>query len=397
LTINISSNKKIDIQNNVKIVKSFGKLEFIGDNGDTSVLNFINSESQLYFTENVKEIEFRNLSIIGNLFFENNINVTFNSVLIFGSINSNFDKYNENVSLINVNYQSSTISTDYCINLGGNVYIDNSQFLGSSLCKLRLLYFSGLEKYNLEIKNSYFDGNYQCPCLKVDRGKNVNINSSYFTRGYIGELNNLNGGGAAIKFSRSDTFIQNCTFKDIYSEMRGGVFELENTHSFKADNLEAYNVTSVDVGSMAFIFNDMDNLSTVYFKNIKQIDSGTEHVILNGGVIMALMKYANVDIDTYYAENLISRSKCANAFLLQDDAEINIKNTVINKIRSNCMDSVFINTVNTIKPIIKAKNVTINDAYQAKVGSGILLWLNSNTQVELKDIKVINSGGPSPK
>jgi len=49
------------------------------------------------------------------------------------------------------------------------------------------------------------------------------------------------------------------------------------------------------------------------------------------------------------------------------------------------MDSVFINTVNPIKPFIKAKNVTIFDAYQAKDNSGILLWLNSNTKVELKE------------
>jgi len=197
LTINISSNKKINIQNDIKIVNSIGKLKFVGTNGDTSVLNFINNGTQLYFTENVKEIEFQNLSIIGNLFFENNINVNFKSVSIFGSIDSNFDKYNEKVSFTNVNYQSSTISTDYCINLGGNVNINNSQFLGSSSCKLRLLNFNGLNKYNLDIKNSFFDGNYQCPCLKVDNGKNVNIYSSHFTRGYIDELKDtdLNCGG----------------------------------------------------------------------------------------------------------------------------------------------------------------------------------------------------------
>jgi len=38
---------------------------------------------------------------------------------------------------------------------------------------------------------------------------------------------------------------------------------------------------------MAAIVNDKDNLSTVYFKNIVQINTGTEHVVKNGGVIMA--------------------------------------------------------------------------------------------------------------
>jgi len=49
------------------------------------------------------------------------------------------------------------------------------------------------------------------------------------------------------------------------------------------------------------------------------------------------------------------------------------------------MDSVFINTVNPIKPIVKARNVTIIDAYQGRDDSGILLWLNTNSQVELKE------------
>ncbi len=49
------------------------------------------------------------------------------------------------------------------------------------------------------------------------------------------------------------------------------------------------------------------------------------------------------------------------------------------------MDSVFINTVNSNMPIVKAKNITINDAYQEKDDSGILLWLNKNSQVELTE------------
>ena len=36
------------------------------------------------------------------------------------------------------------------------------------------------------------------------------------------------------------------TFKDIYSGKSGGVFELDNAHSFTAENLEAYNVTSTN-------------------------------------------------------------------------------------------------------------------------------------------------------
>jgi len=37
------------------------------------------------------------------------------------------------------------------------------------------------------------------------------------------------------------------------------------------------------------------------------------------------MEYANVDVDTYYAENLQSLSKCGNAFFLQHNSKIDIK------------------------------------------------------------------------
>jgi len=51
---------------------------------------------------------------------------------------------------------------------------------------------------------------------------------------------------AAIKIVKSDTIVKNCTFKDMYSGMRGAVFELENTHTFMAENIDAYNITSID-------------------------------------------------------------------------------------------------------------------------------------------------------
>ena len=51
---------------------------------------------------------------------------------------------------------------------------------------------------------------------------------------------------AAIKIVKSDTYIQKCSFIDMYSGMGSAVFELSNAHSFKAEDLRANNVTAVD-------------------------------------------------------------------------------------------------------------------------------------------------------
>jgi len=183
LIINIDS--EIQINNNIKIENSFEKISFIGNDKDTSKLVFSNEEYQLYFTENVKEIEFKNLSIKENLFFDNNINVSFDTVNIYGSIDSNFEKNNEKIYFLNVSFTASNLPTDFCVNLSGNIEIDNSIFLGNKACQKRLFHFNGLDKYKLDIKNSYYNGNYECPLIRINNGKNVELYASYFDKGYI--------------------------------------------------------------------------------------------------------------------------------------------------------------------------------------------------------------------
>ncbi|OUM64406.1 hypothetical protein PIROE2DRAFT_8794 [Piromyces sp. E2] len=246
LTINIDS--KIIINKDCKIKNSFEKLTFIGKDKDTSTLYFSNITSQFYFTENVKEIEFKNISITGNIFFDNNININIISSSISGSINSNYEKKSGTIKLNDIDFLSSTISTDYCVNLSGNVYMDNTRFYGSSLCKRRLFNFNGLNKYRLEVTGSYFNCDYQCACMKVDKGNNVYVHSSFFDKGYVKDdgMDDMSIGGAGIRIINSHSVIQYSSFRDTYSEKGGGAFQLENTLSFIADHIDATNVTSID-------------------------------------------------------------------------------------------------------------------------------------------------------
>ncbi|OUM60026.1 hypothetical protein PIROE2DRAFT_14320 [Piromyces sp. E2] len=242
--LELNINSIIDINNDCKIDNTFDKLSIVGNNKESSILKFTNNENTLYFTEKVKEIKIKNLSIIGNLYFDNNVNIVLESVSISGNIDSNFDNKNENVKLINVIYEASSFQKNNCINLGGNTEIKNSKFYGSSLCQERLFNFNGLNKYNFKAENSYFSGEYHCPCLNIDKGNNIYIDSCSFENAYS-SVNNT--GGAGIKILNSKTNIRYSNFTDIVSVNKGGALYLDNINSFLADHLEVNNVTSFEL------------------------------------------------------------------------------------------------------------------------------------------------------
>ncbi|OUM60073.1 hypothetical protein PIROE2DRAFT_14264, partial [Piromyces sp. E2] len=178
----------IDITHNIIINQSIEKLIFRGgDLSDTFILNSVDSS---FFTldigENVKEIQLENLSIKGNLFFNNNQKILINSVFITGNIHSNFEKHiNEYFRIYNLTYKPSNLSIENCIHLdGGNIEIYNSNFRGSISCQKRLLNFNGLNVYKLFIMNSKFNGEYQCSLINVDNALNVNIEKSSFEKAY---------------------------------------------------------------------------------------------------------------------------------------------------------------------------------------------------------------------
>ena len=51
---------------------------------------------------------------------------------------------------------------------------------------------------------------------------------------------------AGIKIANSQVYIHYCTFRDIFSEYHAAVLELENTYSFTANSIEAFNCTSTE-------------------------------------------------------------------------------------------------------------------------------------------------------
>ncbi|OUM68428.1 hypothetical protein PIROE2DRAFT_3876 [Piromyces sp. E2] len=323
INIDIYIDSTIIIHDDYYINNYLEKLSIIGNGRENSILEFSNKLNKFYFSENVQEIELKNITIIGNLFFDNNIKVNLDSISISGYIDSNFEKQNEKIKMYNVLYNGTLSSNNNkCINLGGNIEIEKSKFYGNWLCKERLLKFNGLNKYNISIKNSYFSGEYQCSGLIIDKGNLVDIDSCVFEK-VFNSNNDLEGTG--IKIINSKTFIRYSTFKNIYGVNVGGALYMDNVYEFEADHLDINNVTSSS-GSFAYITSELTT-STSKFRNIRQYNSDFIGFQTIEGFFLHIEGNNEVTLDNYYAENInnLSYSFNFNAIWIEGQSHLTIR------------------------------------------------------------------------
>jgi len=187
----LSIDSKIDVTKEIVINDSIKKLSIVGNSVDSARL-FL--RYPFHFNTNLEEIEIKNISINGNLFFKkNNKKIIFNSVNLNGNIDSDFDEDSNNyIEITELTYKPTNESFENCINLSGNIKINKSHFYGNSSCHNRLLHYNGFEKYQFELKESFFNGEYECPFLSIESALKADIETSFFEKGYSSSI--IDGG-----------------------------------------------------------------------------------------------------------------------------------------------------------------------------------------------------------
>eukprot|EP00833_Pecoramyces_ruminatium_P000633 jgi/Orpsp1_1/1174665/evm.model.c7180000050902.1 len=284
IIINIDKTQ-IDISNKIDINNNIEKLSIIGISKDLSIINFTNKISGLVFNDSIQEIKISNVTINGKLELINNKNVIINNVILHGSIDSNSNSNkSELLELNNFIFQAS-IDSDLkynCINLYGNVKINNSTFYGNSLCMDSILYYNGENLNSIEIKNSNFNGVYSNNCLNINNAKSV-IENSKFEKGanYIGK------GGGAIRSIESSISIKNCIFNDNFSLNNGGVFYIYNSYDFNSDKIDVYNSTAIEKGSLIYMYSSTDFQTKANIYNVNQYNTGNIKFPINIGGLIA--------------------------------------------------------------------------------------------------------------
>ena len=181
--VNLTIDNDITVTKNITLSTTVNKLSLIGTSLSTSKLIF---NYPIYFDDNVEKIELKNIEINGTLLFHNNKHITLDNVILNGNIHTDMDdNANEYIKFNHLIYRpiKNTVHP-HCINIKGNLEISDSELYGSSSCQQRLLNFDGLKNYQILIKNSYFSGENQCPCLSITQSKNANITYSIFEKGF---------------------------------------------------------------------------------------------------------------------------------------------------------------------------------------------------------------------
>lgn len=187
LIINLND-KTFTFSNDITIENSIEKLYITGESKEKSILKFSNLNNGFKVTNLFRieqEINFINVTIYGNVQFNNIDNVKFEDVIINGTIDVNkISKNDITITMKKIIYNGLTNSRINCLNLYGNINIDDSKFYGSSLCTNNLLYHNGETLNTVNISNSYFNGMSSNNCIKMIGRVSANINTSTFENCY---------------------------------------------------------------------------------------------------------------------------------------------------------------------------------------------------------------------
>jgi len=385
VTLNIDS--EIDVTEEIKINSSITTLYITGNSPDSSKLNL---KYPLYFDSSIKELEIKNISIDGNLFFKNNEKIILDSVHLNGYIDSEFDENSKNsIEITKLDYKSKEEFVEYCINLSGNIKIKNSNFIGNSSCRNRLLHYRGFKKYSLDLKESNFNGEYGCPFLSIEKASYASIKSILFEKGYSSfDV----GGGAGIKAISSNVNFYNCTFNDIVSFNEGGAFYLKDNIQVIGSNLNFNNVTSLGLGSIFHISSYEPSIQI--FNNIVQKNTGNIKYMRDGGLFMNIEGHAKVNVTNYYAENIINNENSGALFILSENVVLTINDVYVrNLIGNGDKGGLFYTSHDSINIEFNAYNVTLYDLYQLNEQETSILYFEKNNFAYIKYLYLYNSGG----
>jgi hypothetical protein len=306
------------------------------------------------------------------------------------TLNGNIDfnsKTTEKSTIIlnNFQYYSSSTLRNHCINLCGNIKIDNSSFYGSDLCKRSIIYYHGNSVNTVEINNSYFDGAYSNNCISIIDSLQANIYLTTFEKcaSYNEE------GGGAIHVKHSNIIIEHCHFNNNFSLNHGGAIYVYDSYVFRAKNIEITKTTAIKKGSFLYMYSSVDYKTEGYIANVIQTDTGNieEVPIIDGGLIASIEGYSNLYIENFYGNNLNGGN---GAFTLTKGSTIEIKNIELSNISSTNIGGVLLTSNDEEEgSFFRVNNGTFTEFYQnCNRESSSLIRSSNNIDITLENCNI---------
>jgi len=181
------------------------KVVISGKSKNTNISFSNNFSINLSFLSNCEEIELKNISITGNIKFNNNHNIKFDNVFFNGyfiSVNDNEINNNSTLQLLNSELHLVNEYIGYEI-YNYNLDIKNSEIYGNDVLNLNLMSIIN-ERNNTKsivIDNTYFSGNYFNGAINVYYA-DITCSNSHFEKFFGGrELNKYSSKYTSIIFN----------------------------------------------------------------------------------------------------------------------------------------------------------------------------------------------------
>ncbi|ORX77549.1 hypothetical protein BCR32DRAFT_270572, partial [Anaeromyces robustus] len=385
LLINVKT--PINISKTYNITYPYKKLTINGDS--IGSLIYLDLYHQIIFSDTIEDVEVRNISITGNLFFNNNKKIKIQFVEYIGTIDSYLNNNNE-FKFTESMYLPPHVPFPYCLNLGGNLELAYLEVYGNSNCEKRLLNYNGYNKHTVSISNTFFNGDDACALFSFVDSIYIDINQSTIVRSFVKDKND--GGG--IKIINSKFIIRYSSLYDSVSVGPGGLFYINDPIYFLADHIDIHNITSYDLGSLAYItVSDNSMEKKIRFQYITQDGCGNLEGMNKGGLIFAIEKYASVELDNYLGQNLINNKGSGSAFYLSDYSSLNINEFKINNVIGSDSDGLFLYTINSRNVQFTATNIELSNFKQNNIKPTSIFWVDEHVKVVIQNMKIINSMG----
>eukprot|EP00833_Pecoramyces_ruminatium_P012476 jgi/Orpsp1_1/1186508/evm.model.d7180000051097.1 len=324
-----SSSSKIIITSTITLEKNYmlkSKNGLIISGYKPDIMLIFKNETHGLQLKKINNVEISNLIFIGNLEIYNCtktsiLNIKFDGLLRSELLeNNNFEI--DNITYNNSQYQKSENGIEFN---GGNIIINNSKLYGSrSISKYIMFTYTPNNEIDenvdiiskVKITNSTFSGEYSSGLIKSSYSY-IEIENSNFINGNVDDYGTLN-----IKNSRA--IVNNCIFKNNYSNQCGGTFSLIEDR-FQGMNLSFDNSTSYDEGGIFYIKNIIESRS--YSASLTNITANNiiKNENINSSIGLGLNYYSKVSINNLDG-NMFGcslRDSCT-LFSINGDTNLNI-------------------------------------------------------------------------
>ncbi|ORX56628.1 hypothetical protein BCR36DRAFT_409820 [Piromyces finnis] len=351
-----------------------------------SVLSFINS---ITFSENCENIEIKDITINGDLYFHNNKKIIFQNVIYNGVFISNNENLNKipSIEIHNSELHLSNRSNGFEIN-NYHVNINNSNFYGNNKYNLYLLKSNGIKDHftTININNSYFNGNYFNSGIQSSY-TNITCFNTKFEKLFNTKILN---GGAALSLSYTNCLLNSTEFNNNYSESYGGSIYLKYTYNTTINNIDFKNTTGFLAGHAIAIYSDNEYTTTTTITNANQIGNPIRNKFNTEGTFLYSYGENTLRIDEYNGVDLNTGSVMS----FEGDPNVELKKFEINRIYMKSEGSV-IRNFNPKKrgAIVNLNTSHFNDIVQDYDSYSAILFSTSAGKMIITSSKFENING----